>query len=140
MIQRNDFMNLDRFNCKTITENTVCFSDCFIWILLNRLHDIIHWLDIVNQSFYRLFIIDERKIPLKILIMSYGWIIIINLILIDRSYLIILFMINNTIEINGIQYDYKTDEYCGWIIMNQYRKLTKYTPQNRSVDSTAYLF
>ena len=45
-----------------------------------------------------------------ILIMSYGWIIIINLILIDRSYPIILYMINNIIEINGIQYDYKTNE------------------------------
>ena len=35
---------------------------------------------------------------------------------------------------------FNTDEYCGWIIMNRYRKLTKYTPQNRSVDSTAFLF
>ena len=41
---------------------------------------------------------------------------------------------------NGFQYDYKGDEYYGWITMNQYRKLTKFTPQNRSVDSTAFLF
>ena len=34
--------------------------------------------------------------------MSNSWVIIINLILIDRSYPIILFMINNTKEINGI--------------------------------------
>ena len=110
MIQHNDFMYLDRFNCKTITENTVCFSDCSIWILSNRLHDIIHRLDIINESFYRLFIIDNWKIPKKILIMSNGWIIIINLILIDRSYPVILFMIHNTKEINGIQYDYKTNK------------------------------
>ena len=62
----------------------------------------------INHSIdYLSLIMDEIRI---ILIMSYGWIIIINLILIDRSYPIILFMINNTKEINGIQYDYKTDE------------------------------
>ena len=42
--------------------------------------------------------------------MSDDWIIIINLILIDRSYPIILFMINNTKEITGILYEYKTNE------------------------------
>ena len=42
--------------------------------------------------------------------MSNGWIIIINLILIDRSYPIILFMINKIKEMYGIQYDYYTDE------------------------------
>ena len=72
--------------------------------------------------------------------MSYGWIIIINLILIDRSYPIILFMINNTKEINGIQYDLILMNNVDEKIMNRYRKLTKYTPQNRSVDSTAFLF
>ena len=56
-------MNLDRFNCKIITENTMYFSDCSIWILSNRLFDIIHRLDIINEAFYRLFIIDDRKIP-----------------------------------------------------------------------------
>ena len=51
----------------------------------------------INHSIdYLSLIMDEIRI---ILIMSYGWIIIINLILIDRSYPIILFMINNTIEI-----------------------------------------
>ena len=101
-----------RIDCMilSIDWNTVCFSDCSIWILSNRLHDIIHRLDIINESFYRLFIIDNWKIPKKILIMSNGWIIIINLILIDRSYPVILFMIHNTKEINGIQYDYKTNK------------------------------
>ena len=56
--------------------------------------------------------------------MSYGWIIIINLILIDRSYPIFLFMINNTIEINGIQYDLILMNNVDEKIMNQYRKLT----------------
>ena len=51
----------------------------------------------INHSIDYLSLIN-RKI-LIILIMSNGWIIIINLILIDRSYPIILFMINNTKEI-----------------------------------------
>ena len=98
----------------------------------------IDWILSMNHSIDYLSLINcKMRI---ILIMSNGWIIIINLILIDRSYPIILFMINNTKEINAIQYDYKTYEYYGWIIMNRYRKLTKYTPQNRLVDSTAFLF
>ena len=66
------------------------------------------WILSINHSIDVLSLIN-RKI-LIILIMSNDWIIIINLILIDRSYPIILFMINNIIEINGIQYDYKTNE------------------------------
>ena len=42
-----------------LSENTVYFSDCSIWILSNRLHDIIHRLDIINESFYRWYIIDK---------------------------------------------------------------------------------
>ena len=49
-------------------------------------------------------------------------------------------MIHNTKEINGIQYDLKLKFNVDEKIMNRYRKLTKYTPQNRSVDSTAFLF
>ena len=60
----------------------------------------IDWVLSMNHSIdYLSLIMDEIRI---ILIMSNGWIIIINLILIDRSYPIILFMINNTKEINGI--------------------------------------
>ena len=74
--------------------------DCLI-LFIDGILSINHTID------YLSLIMDEIRI---ILIMSNGWIIIINLILIDRSYPIILFMINNTIEINGIQYDYKTNE------------------------------
>ena len=59
----------------------------------------IDWILSINHSIDDISLIN-RKI-LIILIMSNGWIIIINLILIDRSYPIILFMINNTKEING---------------------------------------
>ena len=66
--------------------------DCMIlsidWIL-----SIYHSIDVLS--------LINRKI-LIILIMSNGGIIIINLILIDRSSPTILFMINNTKEINGI--------------------------------------
>ena len=57
----------------------------------------IDWILSINHSIDDISLIN-RKI-LIILIMSNDWIIIINLILIDRSYPIILFMINNTKEI-----------------------------------------
>ena len=63
----------------------------------------IDWILSINHSIDVLSLIN-RKMRI-ILIMSNGWIIIINLILIDRSYPIILFMIHNTKEIYGIQYD-----------------------------------
>ena len=53
----------------------------------------IYWILSINHSIDYLSLIN-RKI-LIIQIMSNGWIIIINLTLIDRSYPIILFMINN---------------------------------------------
>ena len=57
----------------------------------------IDWILSMNHSIDYLSLINcKMRI---ILIMSNGWIIIINLILIDRSYPIILFMINNTKEI-----------------------------------------
>ena len=63
----------------------------------------IDWVLSMNCSIDFLSLINYKM--RIILIMSYGWIMIINLILIDWSYPIILFMINNTKEINGIQYD-----------------------------------
>ena len=68
----------------------------------------IDWILSINHSFDYLSLMIGKY--LKKTNQSNGWIIIINLILIDRSYPTILFMINNIKEINGIQYDYKTNE------------------------------
>ena len=65
--------------------------------------------------------------------MSNGWVIIINLILIDRSYPIILFMIHNTKEINGIQYDLSR-----WIMwMNNNESISK-TNQIHTTESIGW--
>ena len=63
----------------------------------------IDWVLSMNYSIDNLSLMIGKY--LKSTNQSDGWIIIINLILIDRSYPIILFMINNTKEIYGIQYD-----------------------------------
>ena len=120
-IQYNDGLQLIQWSNKTVS----CISIDSIAKLLPRIQCIsvivpfgfyridcmilsINWILSMNHSIDYLSLMIGKY--LKKLIMSNGWIIIINLILIDRSYPIILFMINNTKEIYGIQYDYKTEE------------------------------